>query len=101
MQAGKQVHRSVHAVGVLSTIWGLIAWTEWILVPIFYPEAKQFIPYGIRFLPQLLLLQTGCFLFCTGLVVTAVTGREWALLSYGLVPFSYLAFHVCRWLAAF
>jgi len=88
--------RSVHVIGVFSTLWGLLACAEWILVPILYPESKQFIPYGIRFMGQLLLLHAGCFVFCIVSVVMARECRRWTVLLYAFIPFSYLAYHVAR-----
>jgi len=96
----RPLSRSAHVIGVLSTLWGSVAWAEWVLLPIFYPEV-QWGFHGLRFVPQLLLLQAGCCVFCIALVLQARQFRRWDVLLYGLTPFSYLLFHVDRVMASF
>ena len=87
-----------HVLGVFSLIWSLIAWSEWFLIPLLYPDDGSPVPH-LAFAPQAILL----FLGCVGVLilippVAIAVRRSWMLL-YAVPAAAFVAFQVWRFVS--
>lgn len=87
-----------HVLGVFSLIWSLIAWSEWFLIPLLYPDDGSPVPH-LAFAPQAILL----FLGCVGVLilippVAIAVRRSWMLL-YAVPAAAFVAFQVGRFVS--
>lgn len=82
-----------HVVGVISLIWSLVAWSEWFLIPLLYPDDGSPVPH-LAFAPQAILLFLGCVGILILIPLFAIAVRRSWMLIYAVPAVAFVAFQV-------
>ena len=87
-----------HVVGVISLIWSLVAWSEWFLIPLLYPDDGSPAPH-LAFAPQAILLFLGCIGILILIPLLAIALRRSRMLIYAVPAVAFVAFQVWRFVS--
>ena len=80
---------------MIALTWGVIAWAEWFVIPIFVPNNGSPVPH-LAFVPQAILLILGCVAITLMLPVWSIVTRCWWLPPFAIPAATYLVYQVSR-----
>ena len=89
------MRRASHVLGAFSLVWALIAWSEWFLIPVLYPDDGSPVPH-LAFAPQSILLFLGCVGVLILIPLLAIAVRRASMLIYAVPAAAFVAFQVWR-----
>ena len=87
--------RKQYAAGVLALTWSAIAWAEWFLVPVFFPDDGSPVAH-LAFVPQAILLILGCLAITLMLPLWSILTRCWWLPLCAIPAATYLVYQISR-----